>query len=191
MNRDTDGIPNRQERRQASRPQDKTGRPQPSFQGSRFNNNGTGNLLNAQGGNVNSSQGSGFQFPGSTFEAPVFFVSENQSNALHECVKSLEFPEMDSRLYDIDTAAAGTCEWILLHETYTSWVSSDRALLWIKGKPGSGKSTLLRYILEHTMETTNTGEEDLILSFFFHGRGTELQRTTLGLFRTLLYHLLD
>ncbi|KAI8663493.1 hypothetical protein NCS57_00950500 [Fusarium keratoplasticum] len=36
----------------------------------------------------------------------------------------------------------------------------------------------------------NTGEGALILSFFFHGHGTELQKTPLGLFRSLLHQLL-
>ncbi|KAL9570475.1 hypothetical protein ACKAV7_005406 [Fusarium commune] len=36
----------------------------------------------------------------------------------------------------------------------------------------------------------NTGEGALILLFFFHGRGSELQRTPFGLFRSLLHQLL-
>ncbi|KAG6985688.1 Ankyrin repeat domain-containing protein 50 [Fusarium oxysporum f. sp. conglutinans] len=97
---------------------------------------------------------------------------------------------MDGRFLDIDAAAKGTCNWLLWHQTFKSWASCGRGLLWIKGKPGSGKSTLLRYVLDHVMEIPNTGEGALILSFFFHGRGTELQRTPLGLFRSLLHQLL-
>ncbi|KAJ4175643.1 hypothetical protein NW767_015719 [Fusarium falciforme] len=97
---------------------------------------------------------------------------------------------MDSRSNDIDAAAKGTCKWLLRHETCTSWASCDRGLLWIKGKPGSGKSTLLRYILDYVMAIPNIGEGALILSFFFHGRGSELQKTPLGLFRSLLHQLL-
>ncbi|KAJ4200308.1 hypothetical protein NW759_015885 [Fusarium solani] len=97
---------------------------------------------------------------------------------------------MDSRSNDIDAAAQGTCEWLLRHETCTSWASYDRGLLWIKGKPGSGKSTLLRYVLSHVTEIPNKGEGALLLSFFFHGRGSELQKTPLGLFRSLLHQLL-
>ncbi|KAF9767409.1 hypothetical protein IL306_000040, partial [Fusarium sp. DS 682] len=97
---------------------------------------------------------------------------------------------MDSRLNDIDAAAEGTCEWLLRHKMYTSWASCNRGLLWIKGKPGSGKSTLLRYALTNIMEIPNTREGALILSFFFHGRGSELQKTPFGLFRSLLHQLL-
>ncbi|CZR49697.1 uncharacterized protein FPRO_14825 [Fusarium proliferatum ET1] len=97
---------------------------------------------------------------------------------------------MNSRSLDIDAAAEGTCDWLLRHQKFTSWASCDRGLVWIKGKPGSGKSTLLRYLLDHIITIPNTGKEKLILSFFFHGRGTELQKTPLGLFRSLLHQLL-
>ncbi|KAJ4183501.1 hypothetical protein NW759_017070, partial [Fusarium solani] len=40
------------------------------------------------------------------------------------------------------------------------------------------------------MAISNTREGVLILSFFFHGRGSELQKTPFGLFRSLLYQLL-
>jgi len=108
-----------------------------------------------------------------------------------DCLRSLAFPEMKSRFNDIEHAATGTCEWLLGHERYTSWAACDRGLLWVKGKPGSGKSTLLKYALDKRPDATDTKHgDDLILSFFFHGRGTELERTPLGLFRSLLHQVL-
>ncbi|RYP05532.1 hypothetical protein DL764_003709 [Monosporascus ibericus] len=107
-----------------------------------------------------------------------------------DCLRSLAFPEMNNRSNDIDTAQSGTCEWLLAHQTYRSWATCDRGLLWIKGKPGSGKSTLLQYALKNVMVASNIGDRALVLSFFFHGRGAELQKTPLGLFRSLLHQLL-
>ncbi len=94
---------------------------------------------------------------------------------------------MQDRSNDIDCATAGTCEWLHQHKTYRSWAASDRGLLWIKGKPGSGKSTLMKYALD------NQGTRDgaLILSFFFHDCGDNLQKTPLGLFRSLLHQALS
>lgn len=112
------------------------------------------------------------------------------SQLSQDCLKSLAFPEMDNRLYDVGTAAKGTCEWLLQHEIYKDWAACDRGLLWIKGKPGSGKSTLLRHALRKVRAVPNIRDTALILSFFFHGRGAELQRTPLGLFRSLLHQLL-
>ncbi|KAK5630107.1 hypothetical protein RRF57_005822 [Xylaria bambusicola] len=95
---------------------------------------------------------------------------------------------MNSRFQDIGLPVQGTCDWLILHERYKEWVASDRRLLWIKGKPGSGKSTLLRYAFEDA--TTKFGEKSLMLSFFFHGRGAEMQKTKLGFYRSLLHQML-
>ncbi|KAI1753991.1 hypothetical protein F4782DRAFT_539275 [Xylaria castorea] len=105
-----------------------------------------------------------------------------------ECLRSLSFPQMDDRFKDIDYATKGTCEWLSRHEEYKRWAACDRSLLWIKGKPGSGKSTLLQSALRDARK--NIGGGPLILSFFFHGRGVELQKTTLGFYRSLLHQLL-
>ncbi|KFA66966.1 hypothetical protein S40285_09524, partial [Stachybotrys chlorohalonatus IBT 40285] len=112
------------------------------------------------------------------------------SRLAQDCLQSLVFPKIDDRSYDIDDAARGTCQWLLEHEIYKKWASCRRGLLWIKGKPGSGKSTLLKYAFKHVTETPKIGDRALVLSFFFHGRGEELQRTPLGLFRSLLHQIL-
>ena len=108
-----------------------------------------------------------------------------------DCLKSLGFPEMNHRSNDIESAAQGTCEWLLRHKEYKRWAARDQGLFWIKGKPGSGKSTLLRYALDNVKQAPSFRDEDLVLSFFFHGRGNELQRTPLGLFRSLLHQILS
>ncbi|KFG86104.1 hypothetical protein MANI_109978 [Metarhizium anisopliae] len=96
---------------------------------------------------------------------------------------------MENRYYDIDAAQAGTCTWLSRHTIYREWVERNRGLLWIKGKPGSGKSTLLRHALDNANKGRDMKEKPLILSFFFHGRGTELQRTPPGFYRSLLHQL--
>ncbi|KAI8626567.1 ankyrin repeat-containing protein [Xylariaceae sp. FL1651] len=111
------------------------------------------------------------------------------SKSTQDCLKSLAFPEMDGRYNDVDQAVEGTCAWLLNHHSFRDWISQHRGLLWILGKPGSGKSTLLKYALQ---KAPNINEKNVItISFFFHGRGHELQRTPLGLFRSLLHQLLN
>ncbi|PHH76529.1 hypothetical protein CDD82_3953 [Ophiocordyceps australis] len=107
-------------------------------------------------------------------------------------LQSLAFPEMDDRPKDIDKKGTqqGTCEWLLKHDKYTRWNASDVGLLWIKGKAGSGKSTLLRYAYNHAIPAPESNNTTLVLSYFFHGRGTELQKSPLGLFRSLLHQIL-
>lgn len=130
-----------------------------------------------------------------------------------ECLKSLFFREMEDRFYNIERAAKGTNKWLLRHEKYRELTDDDRGMLCIKGKPGSGKSTLLQYavgdaivastisdrsLLQHNKDLIGSSEGSgaqpdpnvVILSFFFHDRGTDLQKTPLGLFRSLLHQLL-
>jgi hypothetical protein len=51
-----------------------------------------------------------------------------------KALQSLAFPEMNLRENAIETEAPETCAWILKHETYTTWLSERKGLLWIKGK---------------------------------------------------------
>ncbi|EFQ30905.1 uncharacterized protein GLRG_06049 [Colletotrichum graminicola M1.001] len=111
------------------------------------------------------------------------------SKRVEDCMRSLAFQEIDGRQNGIDAAAAGTCQWLPSHETLTAWIRQHRGLLWIKGKPGAGKSTLMKYALEKVPHLYET--QPLVLSFFFHGRGHELQKSQLGLFRSLLHQLLN
>ncbi|KAK3378980.1 hypothetical protein B0T24DRAFT_610459 [Lasiosphaeria ovina] len=114
----------------------------------------------------------------------------NLSKSTRDCLQSLNFKEMDTRLNDIDHALEGTCQWLLEHEIYKAWAACSRGLLWIKGKPGSGKSTLLKHARKYVTETPKVGDRALVLSFYFHGRGAEIQKTPLGLFRSLLHQIL-
>ena len=98
---------------------------------------------------------------------------------------------MNDRSTDIDPAADGTCAWLLEHPFLKGWISQCRGLLWIKGKPGAGKSTLLKYILRTIPSIEPPSREPSTISFFFHGRGAEIQKAPLGIYRSLLYQLLE
>ncbi|KAF5132751.1 putative ankyrin repeat protein [Metarhizium anisopliae] len=145
-----------------------------NFGHSAYAHQGPGYQINAAGGTVNNT---------------VYNERNGTPIQMKDCWKSLAFREMESRYYDIDAAQTGTCEWLSQHKMYREWVERNRGLLWIKGKPGSGKSTLLRHALDDAKKKRNVKENPLILSFFFHGRGTELQRTPEGFYRSLLHQL--
>src|SRR5437762_2502178 len=95
---------------------------------------------------------------------------------------------MNLRQYDITGECKGTCAWLLAHPKYRTWLNQFPGLLWIKGKPGAGKSTLIKYALRETEKQQPL--DYTVASFFFHGRGTSIQRTALGLFRSLLHQIL-
>ncbi|VZI19827.1 unnamed protein product [Fusarium fujikuroi] len=143
---------------------------------------------NKYAGNHNENSGSG-----TAYFAPVTqHVHSRPPRKLslsEHLIRSLSFKEMNTRPIEIKIEAAGTCRWIFQHKVYKTWESCDRSLLWIKGKPGSGKSTLLRYVLDNTIASKSRKEMPLVLSFFFNGRGTELQKTPDGLYRSLLCQL--
>ncbi|KAL6408839.1 ankyrin repeat-containing protein [Ilyonectria robusta] len=154
-----------------------------------FRNSGSGTQCGNMGdGPQNVNSGPGYQF--NVQRQYIGVPSSEKPDPLQECQKSLAFPEMNNRTHDIDDAVDGTCEWLPLHETYINWANCDRGLLWIKGKPGSGKSTLLKHVLRRVETKPGMGDESIALSFFFHGRGSKLQKTPLGLFRSLLHQLL-
>ena len=98
---------------------------------------------------------------------------------------------MNSRGSEIEPAAQGTREWLLRHPNYISWISQPPGLLWIKGKPGAGKSTLMKFTLDALDPSELRSRTIFTVSFFFHGRGAEIQKTPEGLFKSLLHQLLQ
>ena len=92
---------------------------------------------------------------------------------------------MNDRFHEIRSPASDTCAWLLKHHTYQVWMEQQTDLLCIKGKPGAGKSTLMKFAVEK-----ETSQRPVLASFFFHSRGTELQKTPLGLYQSLLHQLL-
>ena len=115
---------------------------------------------------------------------PAGFTPDEQA-----CLQSLYFTEANWRRNAIADPAPATCVWLLNHPRYHEWLDQGHGLLWIKGKPGSGKSTVLKHVLENAEREP---KQNLILaSFFFHGRGAPIQRSVLGLFRSLLHQILQ
>ncbi|KAK5071361.1 hypothetical protein LTR70_010745 [Exophiala xenobiotica] len=107
---------------------------------------------------------------------------------------SLIFPNMHGRLLNIHPAMAETCGWLFCHESFKAWVDKSRShehngFLWIKRKPGSGKSTLMKEILNWANQLR---PKEMVISYFFNARATDtLERSTVGLYRSLLHQLIS
>jgi hypothetical protein len=97
---------------------------------------------------------------------------------------------MDFRRHDINDPEPETCQWLQEHSYYKTWQQNQHGLLWIRGKPGAGKSTLLKHEESRCKQLVSSEVSHVVASFFFHGRGSELQRSSLGLFRALLHQVL-
>ncbi|KAK4865337.1 hypothetical protein LT330_009448 [Penicillium expansum] len=92
---------------------------------------------------------------------------------------------MLDRRDNIEPCHTNTCKWVLHLEEYKSWRSQSHGLLWIKGKPGAGKSTLMVF-LHDKLQISQDDRPGIRLDFFFTARGEEMQRTPLGMLRSLL-----
>ncbi|KAH8672131.1 hypothetical protein BGZ60DRAFT_430550 [Tricladium varicosporioides] len=125
----------------------------------------------------------------------ALLASEKQK-ALEEkkaCLRSLSFPNIDARQQNISHAHPETCNWFFETTQFQQWrnlsdLSSHNGVLWIKGKPGAGKSTLMKHTLDYCRKIF---KDHIIASYFFNARGSTLEKTPLGMLRSLLYQLLE
>ncbi|OAL56703.1 hypothetical protein IQ07DRAFT_554869 [Pyrenochaeta sp. DS3sAY3a] len=121
-------------------------------------------------------------------------LNEHQRDALME---SLRFNQLDARQMTIRNAHSKTCKWLLQKSEYLEWLDPNsfekhHGFLWIKGKPGTGKSTIMKYALNAYKKTVKkTVKKTIVISFFFNARGEELEKSTLGTYRSLLVQLLE
>ncbi|RYP32296.1 hypothetical protein DL767_005271 [Monosporascus sp. MG133] len=106
---------------------------------------------------------------------------------------SLMFDLIDARHMCIRSAHAKTCRWLRNKGEYLDWLnpskfSDHHGFFWVKGKPGTGKSTLMKFALAQARMSM---KDWVVLSFFFNARGEELEKTTAGMYRSLLLQLLE
>jgi hypothetical protein len=120
-----------------------------------------------------------------------------------EVWNSLTFPIMTDREDEIADAELKTFDWIFElprskdrpWDNFLKWLETGDSLYWINGKAGSGKSTLMKHLFNHdiTRQALNRWAGNLPLAtagFFFWYSGGELQKTQVGLLRSLLYQYL-
>ncbi|KAL8308112.1 hypothetical protein RB593_006439 [Gaeumannomyces tritici] len=110
-----------------------------------------------------------------------------------EALESLAFEHMGDRQMGIKRAHRKTCKWFLTVPEYIDWqgeakMTESNGVLWIKGKAGTGKSTLMKYLLEGAKKGLGGSR---VVSFFFHARGDELEKSTVGMYRHLIIQILQ
>jgi ankyrin repeat protein len=98
---------------------------------------------------------------------------------------------MLNREHNIRDAMNNTCGWFYSSAEYNSWYTGDNrqiahGLLWVKGKPGAGKSTIMKNAVQQMRQRDKTST---VASFYFNARGAPLERTPLGLFRSILHQI--
>jgi nucleoside phosphorylase len=119
----------------------------------------------------------------------VKFTEEQRRKLL----ESLEFDQFNARQKTIKLAHKKTRRWLLGREEYLDWLDVTKledhhGFLWIKGKPGTGKSTIMNFA---HIEAKRKMKGKIVISFFFNARGTDLEKSTIGMYRSLLLQLLQ
>ena len=109
-------------------------------------------------------------------------------------IEQLYFAKIDERLTSLTAAQAKTCSWFLTKPEYISWRDPAEhpkhgGFLWIRGHPGTGKSTLMKFLFENAKSKTKAVPSQIMLSFFFLARGDLEEKSTTGLYRSLLHQL--
>lgn len=109
----------------------------------------------------------------------------------------LNFPDARSRMKNVEAAYADTYTWIYNADLgFKAWLQGQdpRPIFWISGKPGSGKSTIMKYALKTEATGHYLREHSqtrwILTSYFFHDRGSEIQKTMGGLLCEILYQML-
>ncbi|KAI6355608.1 hypothetical protein MCOR31_011144 [Pyricularia oryzae] len=126
------------------------------------------------------------QFSGTTH------INVNQASVV-ACFRSLAFRDIDARQNDIAPPHPETCEWLFESPEFQRWQdprcrATHNGVLWIKGKPGAGKSTLIKHAFRRFQR--DLFRHHTIVAHFFNARGDRLEKTALGLLRSMVYQLL-
>lgn len=92
---------------------------------------------------------------------------DSQMDDIERCLGSTEALTDDLEFF-LDKRQGPSCEWILDHDTFISFVedlSSSTKMLWCNGPPGFGKSVLSAFLINHLLSC----QANLVFYFFRFG----------------------
>ncbi|KAH0429860.1 hypothetical protein CcaCcLH18_08142 [Colletotrichum camelliae] len=121
-----------------------------------------------------------------------------------EILKSLHFKMIEARHQSITGPYESTFTWILNDGDsiqrpnsveFSTWLKSRSGAFLLRGKAGSGKSTMMKFIFDHPktkalLEEWAGGRTLIMAKHFFWRTGNKLQRSIVGLLRTLVFEIL-
>ena len=107
----------------------------------------------------------------------------------------LDAPDLNARVGGIENRFDRTLEWVFELQEFTTWLQRGTGIFWIRGKPGSGKSTLMKFINQSNktwdlVHDVRRGGHEISASFYFHFRGSVMQKSFEGVLRSLLKQIL-
>lgn len=176
--------------------------PQPKRR--RLNDGDSQRALHANQYGSTTVTGQASAFLGNKYETHNYYCEQGQKGEAPEAestrqkmlVDSLTFKRMDARLHNIAPALPKTCKWLFRHDAFLAWnddarMEEHKGFLWIKGKPGCGKSTIIKAALE-AAKRNRSKKMCVTVSYFFNARAPGvLEKSTLGLYRSLAHQILQ
>ncbi|KAI1477553.1 hypothetical protein F4774DRAFT_388654 [Daldinia eschscholtzii] len=121
-----------------------------------------------------------------------------QQKTFKKLLESLRAPERDRRLEGIALNFQNTFDWVFNHPgcKFVDWLQHGQGAFWINGSPGSGKSTLMKYIFEDSrtrelLHDPRHSFDEIYAGFFFHYRGSLIEKSFDGLLRGILSQILE
>jgi hypothetical protein len=116
----------------------------------------------------------------------------------------LYHPSQNDRFDDIAVAHHETIQWALEvgdttdpdHPSLYKWLEEGQGIYWISGKVGSGKSTLVKFLHKNgapqdAFRLWAGGARLITVYFYFWNAGSRLQKSQEGMFRSILYQVLE
>ena len=147
-------------------------------------------------------------------------AASREERTTEELLAWLNYPGMDQRREEVERAHKDTFQWIFdgyqaaientsasealltshsmqsKNTSFVTWLREENGIFWIHGKPGAGKSTLMKCLmddprLEEHARVWAGSHELSISSFFFWKLGSKIQKSVSGLYRALLWQILN
>ena len=121
--------------------------------------------------------------------------TETINSHCNDLLQSLKLEETTSHFDQVQEACSQTFEWVFEEPElgFISWLESGKALYWCRGHPASGKSTLMKWVFSDPRTaaalTKREGRQARV-KFFFHDRGSEIQKSFKGLLQAVMYQIL-
>ncbi|OAR00377.1 hypothetical protein LLEC1_01002 [Akanthomyces lecanii] len=99
-------------------------------------------------------------------------------------LRSLAFDQIEDRHNTIEPALADTCQWLLETTSFRDWLDPRK----LDEHHGFLKIDTHKFALQNSRET---GRRSNVIFFFFHARGDDLEKSTTGMYRSLLLQLFE
>ncbi|KAK0638583.1 hypothetical protein B0T16DRAFT_227181 [Cercophora newfieldiana] len=118
-------------------------------------------------------------------------------HSIKDVHRQLYSSELDLRFQQIEDPFQDTFEWAFHLPVLTDWLQQrfDSKLFWVHGKPGSGKSTFMKFLFQNPrtwqlLHDWRTDAREIRAGFFFHYRGSAIQKSFEGVLRSLITQVL-